>query len=76
MAKDALKEKCEKLIKDKIKPSQTKKIYNILAVDGGGIRGLIPGAVIVEIEKFAYEYAKKRGITKNKEFQECFQYPG
>jgi len=33
---------------------------------------LIPGAVIVEIEKFAYEYAKKRGITKNKEFQECF----
>ena len=30
--------------------------YNILAIDGGGIRGLIPAVVLEELEKYAYEF--------------------
>lgn len=30
--------------------------YNILSLDGGGIRGMIPAVVIYKIEKFAYKY--------------------
>ena len=36
--------------------------YNILTIDGGGIRGLIPGVVIREMEKFAYKYATDTGL--------------
>ena len=36
--------------------------YNILSIDGGAIRGLIPGVVIREMEKFAYNYATETGL--------------
>ena len=32
-------------------------MYNILSIDGGGIRGLIPAQVIKRMEKFAFDYA-------------------
>jgi len=38
---------------------------NILAVDGGGIRGLIPGVVIREMEKMAYDYALEKQYASN-----------
>ena len=45
--------------------------YNILSMDGGGIRGLIPTKVIQFLEKEAFEYAKEQGYDlKN------FQYKG
>lgn len=34
--------------------------YNILAVDGGGIRGIIPGVVMKKMETYAMEYAKSK----------------
>jgi len=34
---------------------------NILAIDGGGIRGLIPAVVIRNMEQFAYNHAKAEG---------------
>ena len=37
------------------------KFYNIIASDGGGIRGLIPVQVIKNIETYAYDYATKNG---------------
>ena len=33
--------------------------YNILVIDGGGIRGLIPAMMLSEIEKIAYNYKIK-----------------
>jgi len=41
----------------------TEKTYNILSIDGGGIRGILPAGVLLEIEKFAYKYAKKKGYN-------------
>jgi len=32
------------------------KYYNILSMDGGGIRGLIPAKVVEYMEKYAYEH--------------------
>lgn len=43
--------------------------YNILSIDGGGIRGIIPAMVLEKMEIYAYEYAKEIG----KKFPE---YPG
>lgn len=37
------------------------KYYNILTIDGGGIRGIIPGTCIEYIEDFAYDYAISKG---------------
>jgi patatin-like phospholipase/acyl hydrolase len=34
-----------------------------LSVDGGGIRGIIPGVCIDQMETFAYEYAAGKGYT-------------
>ena len=34
--------------------------YNILVIDGGGIRGLIPAMMLSEIEKIAYDYKIKQ----------------
>ena len=36
--------------------------YNILSLDGGGIRGMIPATVISHMEKFAYDY----GVVEKK----------
>ena len=38
------------------KKVDNKKYYNILAIDGGGIRGLIPATALQYMEKYAYEY--------------------
>lgn len=35
--------------------------YNILSIDGGGIRGLIPTIVIQKMEKYGYDYATEKG---------------
>lgn len=40
--------------------------YNILALDGGGIRGIITATVIDKIEQYAYEKA----ISENREIPE------
>lgn len=37
--------------------------YNILALDGGGIRGMIGCIVIDHMEKEAYKYALAKGYT-------------
>ena len=37
------------------------RFYNILAIDGGGIRGIIPGVVLRHLEEDAYKIAEKRG---------------
>lgn len=36
------------------------KYYNILSIDGGGIRGLIPLQTIKYMETFAYKYCKEK----------------
>ena len=38
-----------------------KDFYTILSVDGGAIKGLIPGIVLEKIELYAEEYARKKG---------------
>ena len=53
-----------------------KKMYNILALDGGGIRGLIPGQIISQVETIAYNYAKEKKVTDNANFKKCFAYEG
>lgn len=35
--------------------------YNILSIDGGGIRGVIPAVLVDYMEKYAFEYALKKG---------------
>ena len=37
------------------------KYYNILAIDGGGIRGLIPAKAIQYMEKYAFDYCTSKG---------------
>ena len=32
-------------------------VYNILAIDGGGAKGLIPAVILKEMENYAYWYA-------------------
>lgn len=39
------------------------KTYNILSIDGGGIRGIIPAGVLLHVESFAMEYAKEKGYS-------------
>jgi patatin-like phospholipase/acyl hydrolase len=43
--------------------NNTTDYYNILAIDGGGIRGLISAKVLENIETMAYEYAKSKNYT-------------
>ena len=38
-------------------------LYNILTIDGGGIRGIITATCIERMEKFAYDYAKEKNYT-------------
>jgi len=44
--------------------------YNILSIDGGGIRGIIPGACLVEMEKYAYKYAKEKYADKFEDYKD------
>ena len=37
------------------------KYYNILSIDGGGIRGIIPVQVIDYLETETYKYALEKG---------------
>ena len=39
--------------------SENTDFYNILALDGGGIRGLITAQVVEYMENYTYEYARK-----------------
>ena len=32
--------------------------YNIITFDGGGIKGIITAACLIEVERYAYHYAK------------------
>ena len=42
--------------------------YNILSIEGGGIRGIIPSIVVDYIEFYAYKYAvEKKYIEKDEE---------
>lgn len=36
-------------------------MYNILSLDGGGIRGIIPAMVIKHMENESYSYAFNKG---------------
>lgn len=47
----------------------TKDYFNILTIDGGGIRGLIPAAVLKYMEVYAFDYAKSKNLVVP-------QYPG
>lgn len=49
--------------------SSQSEYYNIISIDGGGIRGLIPASILQKIEKEAYDYA----VSKNYKVPE---YPG
>ena len=40
--------------------------YNLLTIDGGGIRGLIPAKVILKMEEYAWDYATNE--AQNYEF--------
>jgi hypothetical protein len=45
--------------------SSSDPAYNILSIDGGGIRGIIPAVIIQEMEKYAYQYAvEEKKYTK------------
>ena len=35
--------------------------YNILSIDGGGIKGIIPATCLEKVEKYAYDYATQQG---------------
>jgi patatin-like phospholipase/acyl hydrolase len=37
--------------------------FNILSIDGGGIRGLIPAQAISHMETYAFKYATEKGYT-------------
>ena len=37
--------------------------YNILTIDGGGIRGLIPAMILKEMETYGFTYATSKGYT-------------
>ena len=39
------------------------EFYNILTIDGGGIRGIIPGICIDSMESDAYKYSVKMNYT-------------
>mgnify|MGYP000883662648 CR=1 FL=1 len=41
------------------KKTTRKKHYNILSLDGGGVRGLITVQLLTKFEKYAYEYSTK-----------------
>jgi len=44
--------------------------YNILSMDGGGIRGLIPAVLLQRMEAYAFEYATNKSYTIPKYFEQ------
>jgi patatin-like phospholipase/acyl hydrolase len=44
----------------------TSATWNILSLDGGGIRGLITATVVKYMEEFAYEYATEQYCMPNR----------
>lgn len=43
--------------------SDDSSYYNILSIDGGGIRGIIPAKIIRKMEEFAYSYVTEKNYT-------------
>lgn len=41
-----------------IKSKANEKFYNILAIDGGGLRGIISAQCINEMENYAWKYSQ------------------
>ena len=39
------------------------EFYNILAIDGGSIKGILPAIVLGEMEKYAREYSNEKGYN-------------
>ena len=64
---DPLRIECDAL-KKKINAKTDFSLYNVLSIDGGGIRGLIPGYIIEKLETVAFDHAKYRGYTNSPEF--------
>jgi hypothetical protein len=46
------------------------KCFNILSIDGGGIRGIIPTYVVEYMEEKAYEYAEDQEYTSKDDYPE------
>jgi hypothetical protein len=45
-----------------------RKCFNILSIDGGGERGIIPTYVVEYMEEYAYEYADDKDYTSSKDY--------
>jgi patatin-like phospholipase/acyl hydrolase len=43
--------------------SAVQQYFNILSIDGGGIRGIIPAKAIAKMEDFSYNYYMKMGYS-------------
>lgn len=48
----------------------TNKCYNILSLDGGGVRGLIPAIVVDYMEDYAYNYSLAANYIKAEDYPE------
>lgn len=51
------------VVEGSVRFTDNAKYYNILAIDGGGIRGLIPAKAIQFMEKYAFDYCTSKGYN-------------